>query len=380
MGMFGTIKSCALIAAVVVGSVAVSTQTFAAAGFYDLGPGATVSGLSQDGSVAAGTSGAGYFRWARGAGSINIGGTPPGGGAGGQAALSNDGRYISGTYLNPASALNEMSRYDHNTGQWTPLGGIGGISGTETSSGWGISGDGTSVVGLGWVSAGSANAIQWKSGGSTVGLGSTVTGRSTRANNVNVNGTVVVGWQDNTTGFRQGAVWNNGVQTLIFDTANNAMGEVGDVDAAGVYVAGHGVSANDFNGWRWSAGGGYQDLGRPAGTNATWRGSSTSISDDGSKVVGYYRPFPGPATLGRGFIWIDGVGNTDLNAYIDSFGIAYPAGFVFALPLSISGDGSTIAGLGSGGVGFVVTVPEPASLGWAGLGLAGMAARRRRSR
>ena len=75
------------------------------------------------------------------------------------------------------------------------------------------------AVGLGWVTAGRAEAMVVD--GSTVSsLGTTVPGRSTRANAADFDGSVIVGWQDSSTGFRQGAVWSNGMKfssaTILF--------------------------------------------------------------------------------------------------------------------------------------------------------------------
>ena len=67
-------------------------------------------------------------------------------------------------------------------------------------------------------------------------------GRSSRANGCNADGTVVVGWQDSTSGFRQGAVWNDGVQTLItLGTNGAALGEASGCSADGTWVVGNGV-------------------------------------------------------------------------------------------------------------------------------------------
>ncbi|MFM8732590.1 MAG: hypothetical protein ACKOGJ_08805, partial [Phycisphaerales bacterium] len=246
------------------------------------------------------------------------------------------------------------------TQSWTPLGGIGSSSGGEASSGWGISGDGTTVVGLGWISAGSAHAIRWQAATGMVSLGSTVTGRSTRANGCNTDGSVVVGWQDGSTGFRQGAIWRNGVQTLITWPGGAQLGEASACSSDGTVVVGNGVSSNSFQPWRWTAAGGAVSLGPPP--TAGWRGASVDVSADGRRVAAFYRPFPGPATFGQGFLWIQGEGFFNLNTYAASQGITVPAGVVLALPLGISADGYTIVGTArenNVAVGFVLDLPRP---------------------
>jgi len=316
----------------------------------------TVSGLSADGQVAAGTNSAGYFYWTAESGVVQIGGTSPGNGAGGQAKVSDDGSSVSGTALNQLSGLNEISIYDISSASWTYLGSIGGSSGSETSSGWNIAGNGLSAVGLGWISAGTAHAVQWTASTGLVDLGSTVLNRSSRANTVNVDGTVVGGWQDASSGFRQGAVWNDGVQTLVW--LNNAQsqraGEVGDLSSDGYWAVGSGVSTNGFQAWRWNMDSGCESLG--AWSNSTWRGASVAITADGSTIVGFYRPWPGPATFGQGFIWREETGLVSINDYAAEQGVD-TGGFTFALPLDISADGQAIAGLGKLGAqtkGFIL--------------------------
>lgn len=358
-----------------IGAVAVSGP--AAAQFWSLGAGASPGAVSADGSVVAGTNATQYFRWTRTGGLVTIGGAAPGvNAAGGQPGISADGRFVSGTVTNPVSGLFEAGRYDSTAGTWQPLGGIGGPSGSSTSSGWGISADGQSVVGLGWVTAGRAEAVQWRSSTNTmVSLGSTVSGRSSRANGVSADGNVVVGWQDGPTGFRQAAVWTNGVQQTLTGPGGELLGEAGRVSADGQWVVGIANSGTGNRTWRWSASTGTQFI--PSIFNAAWGGGATGISSTGV-VVGFHRPF-GPALFGEGFIWTETMGMMNLTSWVQSQGVTLPAGVVLSLPLGISADGLTIVGQGrtaSGAIGWVVTIPTPGTA--AVLVLGGLAASRRR--
>lgn len=338
-----------------------ATSVFASGTYYNLGTGLTAYGVSADGSLVAGY-GAQYFLWTADGGLVNIGGAPPGGGIGGRPDVSDDGSRVGGTAFNPASGLAELSYYDVAAQQWVHLGGIGGPCSTELSSGWGISGDGKHVVGLGWLTCSPAHATQWTEGTGTFDLGSTVPGRSSRANEVDFDGNVVVGWQDAASGFRQGAVWIDGVQTIILNAANNqVLGEASDVSADGTWVVGSGVSSNSFHAWRWSSATLGQSLGAPPVVG--WRGAATSISADGSRIVGFNRPFPGPATFGQGFIWTEAEGMVNLNTWAAAQGVMIPAGVVLALPLEISADGNTIVGVARNAnstFAFVVTIDPPA--------------------
>lgn len=347
--------------------------------YFNLGA-VTPRAASADGSVVTGDNNAQYFAWTAGSGVSLIGGTAPSvAGAGGQPSISDDGRYIAGTAINPSNANRyEMSRYDRQTGQWTNLGGIGGVSGSSVSSGWGISGDGNTVVGLGWVNAGTANAVRWNATSNlTESLGTSVAGRSTRANAVNGNGSVIAGWQDSSTGFRQGAVWVNGVQTLIADAQGNPASEASDVTTDGRWVVGAGNTGTGNQAWRWSAETGYENLGSLP--NNTARGSATGIADNGT-IIGFQRVGP-PAVSGDGFIWFPGVGMVNLTQLALNLGVPLPAGYRLALPLGISADGNTIVGIGAFqgsfiSSGWVITIPAPGSA--AVLAVGGLVAARRR--
>jgi hypothetical protein len=340
--------------------------------FTNLGAGLTPSAVSADGSVVAGTDFVQYFRWTAGTGVVPVGGVSASqGGVGGSATLSYDGRYFSGTTLNPITNKFEMSRYDGQSAAWQVLGSLGASSGQDASSGWGISGDGQQEVGLGWINAGSANGIYWTSQTGVVSLGTTVPNRSTRANATDYDGDVIVGWQDNTTGFRQGAVWTNGAQTLISGAGGSPLGEAGAVSADGKVVGGIGVSSNSFQAYLWSASGGATNLGH---LNPTYRGSVTGVSGDGKVAVGFDRPF-GPALFGRGFLWTAATGMVDMNTVAANAGINV-GNAVLSLPLAISADGLTVVGAGllnNQQIGWRLVLP-PAACGYQGYGYGAAAA------
>lgn len=318
------------------------------------------SDANSDGRVVAGYNLVSYWVWTAETGVVDIGGVAPGNGVGGQAEISDDGRFVCGSSINPKTGRGEAGRFDRASGAWQRLGGIGGSSGGETSGGWGVSGDGSTVVGLGWISAGTANAFRWRESTGMVSLGTTVAGRSTRANGCNLDGGVVVGWQDAQDGFRQGAVWNGSVQTLITWTNGSQLGEASACSADGSVVVGSGVSGNAFHPWRWSSAGGAVSLGPPP--TAGWRGAAVDVSADGTRIAAFYRPFPAPATFGQGFLWIGGEGLHNLNTYAAAQGVTIPAGVTLALPLGMSADGYTIVGTarqGTTNVAFILDLPRP---------------------
>ncbi len=337
--------------------------TNANAQFFELGSGLTATSASSDGSVVVGDNGGQNFMWTEGSGVVLIGGVAPQG-FGGQAAVSGDGTLISATRINPSTNLGELSSYNVATQTWTSHGALDSSSGSSASSAWGMSSNGLTIVGLGWINAGSAHAIKWTAAGGVEDLGSSVSGRSTRANAANSDGSIIAGWQDSPSGFRQGAIWTNGVQNLITHANGDRATEAGAISADGVWTCGGQGFSNDFQAWKWSDATGIIDIG-PAPTSG-WRGAATGLTADGSKAVGFYRPWPAPATFGRGFI------HTELDGMLDLTDLAITLGndlqgAILALPLGISDDGSTVVGVTNSGQGFVLRIPaEPLNNGCSG--------------
>ncbi|MCA9284089.1 MAG: hypothetical protein KDA22_02650 [Phycisphaerales bacterium] len=305
-----------------------------------------LEGISDNG-VGAGSFGTTeYFIWTVDGGMQLIGGTIPGNSVGGQGKISNDGLFVSGTSLNPDSGVNEMSRYDVTAGEWMLLGGIGDSCDSETSSGWAISGDGNSVVGLGWLGCADAHASQWTDGSGMADLGSTVVDQSSRANAANFDGSVVAGWQDGAG--RQGAVWVDGVQELIFKPAGGSAGEAYDVSGDGKWVTGLDIAGffGVGSAYRYNTETDMNESLPNLAVGGQSRMAGTGITDDGKTIVGGTWGL-GPATFGTAIIWREGIGTMKISEYLDELGVAYPDGYNFAFASAISSDGSWIAGWGS---------------------------------
>lgn len=331
-----------------------SSPVVAQGDFTLLGSGLFPNSVSADGSTVTGDNSFEYFLWTDSGGLQLIGGAPPQGN-GGRASVDWDATTVSGTYIDPLTGLGQSGRYDIATGQWTPLGGIGGQSGPSIGSGWGISGDGTTSVGLGWVDPGEAHGTSWTAATGLVDLGSTVFDRSSRANACDFDGNVIGGWQDAPTGFRQGAIWVDGVQQIVAN-GGSAMGEVSCVSGDGRWFGGLGVAANNREAYIYSDATGVTSLGHLAPTNS---GGTSGISADGKTAVGFDRPF-GPALFGQGFIWRPNTGITDINDVANLLGIN-TQGVTMSLPLAVSPDGRTIVGAGRQGfatVGWRLRLPE----------------------
>jgi len=352
--------------AVIIGAALVGTMPAQAEDVFWSFPQSTsgyAEGISDNG-VVAGSGLAGYFFWTVADGVEAIGGTPPGNGFGGQGKIANDGTRVCGAIVNPATNLSELSLYDVATATWTPMGGIGGSSGAESSSGWSISGDGQSIVGLGWVNGGTAHAIQWTEGVGVFDLGSTVGGQSSRASGVDLDGNVVCGWQDGNG--RQGAVWLDGVQVLIWADAGVPAQEALAVSDNGAYVTGigYGDFVNPGMTYRYDT---VQDLyeaipNLAAGGEQNMAGAGITAS--GSTIVGGTWAWGVPATFGTAFIWREGVGTVPLADYLGQVGVTFPPGYNFSFASDISSDGRWITGWGGFGFAadenFVVRIPDSA--------------------
>ncbi|WP_299275374.1 T9SS type A sorting domain-containing protein [uncultured Psychroserpens sp.] len=319
-----------------------------------LEPGLILTDVSNDGSIAVGHNNMENFIWTEANGVTFIGGVEPSF-YGGQTKINGNGSLVAATRINPSNNLGELSSYDITNQTWTSHGSLGSSSQGSASSAWAISSDGSTIVGLGWVNAGSAHAIKWTEVSGIEDLGSTVSGQSTRANAVNNDGSVIGGWQDNSDGIRQGAIWTNGVQTLLTHSNNDPAAEVGTLSDDGLWAGGGGQgSANNFQAWKWSQSTGIINIG-PSPVNG-WRGTTTGLSSDGEIAVGYYRQWPGPAAFGRGFIHTESEGLVDLTDYAISLDIDVQ-GAILALPLGLSDDGSTIVGVTNNGSGFIFRLP-----------------------
>jgi len=327
----------ALLAVVAVAPALAQTPTLTS-----LGSGNQPTGISADGSIVVGPG----FRWTSSTGVVGIGG------AGGHTAVSSDGSTIVSDAVDPVSGLVTAAVWAGGT-SWTNLGGLPSQSpcGNDLSSSYGVSADGAVVVGLGWVTGCDAHGFRWEQATGMVDLGSTVAGNSSRANAIAANDTTrIVGWQDTST--RQGARWDNGVQTL-FTFGAAPVGEALAVSPDGSVVVG---SFAGSQAWRWTAATGVQQIGVLPGFN--FGGYAFDLTSDGETIVG---------ACGFGFdrdafIWTPALGMVKLDDYLTGMGLDL-TGWDLGSATSISADGTVIAGWGNGPVsfieGWVVTLPGP---------------------
>ncbi len=336
--------------------ILLGTRAELRAQYFDIGSLVWASDVSNDGAVAGYAIGGAFYAFNFSQGLVNIGGSHDGS----SASISTDGNFIGGSAANPANGgLVEAGRYDRSIGTWSFLGSLGSSSGGSASSHWGSNSSGSISVGHGWVDSGTAHAVQF-SAGTVTDLGSTVPGLTSRANAVNDDGSVVVGWQDQASGIRAAAMWIDGIQSILDDGSGGVLAEAGAVTPDGQWIAGS-AGNGSLEAWRYNVE--TETLDR-LGLLAPLGGflSATGITDDGRTIVGFERPPPGIPSLGTGAIWLEGQGIFNLTDYVAGLGIALPSGVVLTTPLAISGNGRHIVGHASNGRGFLVTIPEPASI------------------
>lgn len=308
-----------------------------------------VGAVSDNGVVSMHTSAGAIYKWNAAGGLVQIGSITNGYPAAGRTIVSNDGTKISSSITNTATGFNEISTYDVATSTWVNRGGLvpTGWDGSVSST-WGMSTNGNTIVGLGFLTAANAHAVKWDEAGGMIDLGSMVPGRSSRANAINAAGTVIVGWQDEPTGTRSGAKWQDGVESFITDNNGNNVGEAGGISADGNTI----IGAANPNPYVWNAASGLIYITHP-NASFSFKGGATGISADGKKVIGYYRAFGAPPMSGEGFIWTAATGRINLNDYAASLGIA-TNGVTMGLPLAISQDGKKTAGSGTNASGQII--------------------------
>lgn len=330
--------------------------------------------------------------WRAGSGFEMIGG-PPGGFD--VVALSDDGSTVVGNVFVLDSPIGPHVEAAIWLGgdAWQPLGGLPSTKpcGTSFSSAYDVLGDGSKVVGLVWVGdvCRGAHAFEWTEDSGMVDLGSIVADRSSRANAISADGSMVVGWSDSSFGNRLGAYWKDGSDPVWFEPDGSpiAAGEATGVSSDGRFVVGGAYNDNSdplnpaskiFEPWLWSEETGVVPLGTVKGLRGALvdgQHYARDVSDDGRVVVGQDTLFQ----LGEqwAFIWTAENGIDMLQNFVrentdpDTAALLCDAERSPLLPpcpnwdlwntAAVSNDGKTIVGTGRNPDGlweaFKVTIP-----------------------
>lgn len=311
-----------------------------------LGPNfARASGISPDGLAVAGYGNNQAYYWST---------TFPawqatGDGRGSEAKVANSASFLSADTYDPNNSnRTTASRWDRSTGLWTPLPGLGGVSGSSVSTAYDMSGDGQTVVGLAWKTAGEAHAFKWTPAGGTVDIGLWLPGPgwSSRANAVSADGQWAAGL---ITSPQRAIRWNLAAGTGQYlgslEAGNTIYGSstAYGISSNGTWV----VGTSAYNAFRWSAATGMQSLGAIGTAGFGNAGFATAVSADGSVVVGW----SGANFLNsQAFIWRSGMSSVmKLQDYLLNNGVsdAYSQWLTLKYAADISDDGRFIVGWGT---------------------------------
>jgi probable HAF family extracellular repeat protein len=313
--------------------------------------------ISSSGMVVGGLITGGGFYWMPTTGVVYIGGKEAD-------SVSLDGTAIAGTAFDNRNL--EQAAIWQRAAEWRLLGSIvpnaqpcdALLSGTYDSSD-----DGKVLVGLAWNGCSIARAFRWEDSTGMVDLGSTVEGRSSRANGVSGDGKVVVGWQD--TPLRWGARWVEGRQTL-FQGPSGIVGEAQAANRDGTIIVGQtcefASAQNPFanqQAWSWTPGGGVQCLPPPrVRPTANFIGIAQALSEDG-RIVGGSQSFGLEA---EAVLWIDREPHY-LKDYLRANGVplAFEGWVNTGFVTGMSRDGRVLVGQGAGRrnfQGYIVILPS----------------------
>jgi hypothetical protein len=217
---------------------------------------------------------------------------------------------------------------------WQDLGGLPDDPGCDAflSNAFGVSGDGSIVVGLGWDNC-KGRAFRWTEATGMVELPQDGT-NSARANTISADGTVIAGWDEHSSfGNRRPSLWfSDGSEIVHVDGA----GEFYDITRDGSMAVGE----MNTEAMYWTADDGFVSIGKVV-NDPFFSARATGVSDDGSVIVGvsgdfFWGPF-------GGLLWTPDTGTIALEQYLIDAG-ATNIGDLWLEPTCISADGTTIMG------------------------------------
>ncbi|MDH4069883.1 MAG: T9SS type A sorting domain-containing protein [Ignavibacteria bacterium] len=302
---------------------------------YNLGSG-SLSGVSPNGLIAVGFDWfSGPFVWTEGTGKIVLGDAEA-------YAVTNDTMVV-GRFRDPNTLVNGqptlVAGYWKN-GEWTSIGGLPGVDPFDTewySHGYGVSDDGSTIVGMGWLPNYRVEAFYWTEATGIVSYGQDG-GYNSRANDANADGSIVVGWDGEDGGpDRRAYKWDPEPYFLGSFSPPYPVGESRGISPNGAYIVGQ-ADAQPFV---WTEADGMQRLidetVYPVG------GAALGVTDDGTIVGFVSRTF----SIAWAFYKPAGEDLRDLGEYLATEkGVEGLEKWNMYSANGISADGQTIAGWG----------------------------------
>jgi probable HAF family extracellular repeat protein len=293
--------------------------------------------LSGDGTVMAANYGGSIYRWTAAGGFQYLG---PGDPYSSSIGISRDGSTIisgrlgSGPATNPAiwnaSGVVDLGH---------PRNGCPQI-GNSWGSGYGLNANGTAAVGLAWTCT-AAEGFEWTAKTGNLSLGHPAGNHSSRASAISANGKTIVGFWEDPTGPRRPVRWVDGKHDLFL--GSKTIGEATAVNSDGTQIVGQSPGANGYGvAFFYSDKRGLITLGTLTHIT-TDQSIANGIADDG-RVVGWSGDQFGHGI--EAFTWTSSSSShmTKLASVLNKLGAKIPAGTILTDVVSISADGSTMAG------------------------------------
>ena len=291
--------------------------------------------LSGDGTVMAANYGGEIYRWTAAGGFQDLGQGDPNASSIG---ISRDGSTIISGHLPPhgfsrPALWNARGMVDLGH----PRNGCKKI-GNSWGSGYGVSASGKVAVGLAWTCT-DAEGFVWTAKSGNLSLGHPPGNHSSRASAISANAKTIVGFWEDPTGPRRPVRWVGGKHDLFLGTTT--IGEATAVNSDGTQIVGQSPDANGFEvAFFYSDKGGLITLGTLSHIVGD-QSIANGISDN-ERVVGWSGD-PFGAGI-EAFYWTSQGGMKKLATVLKKLGAKIPAGTTLTTAVSISADGSTMAG------------------------------------
>jgi hypothetical protein len=329
----------------------------------------TAVSMTADGSTVAGMHAffQGVYVWTAETGVQTLGPTS------GAPYLSRDGSALASDPFLPPDYLFDQNAYWTGgfwpNATWDPIPLAPGyaICGSSAQGVFGISDDGDTTVGLTWIDynmdgSGCEGASGFSANGGVVTvLDNSVNDDSTRANAVNADGSVIIGWMQTNT--REASKWVDGVQSFLCPSPVGAGGdnfctEGWDVTPDGSLMLTSMATPADFNtrATLVDQAGNYEQLPFPdAPFDPFWDSfSGWAVSDDGNTVVG---EFGGGGFFGSPpypVLWNRDLGMTiDVHVFLLGQGLDDLFFWFLEDATTVNSDGTIIAGSGTNPDGWI---------------------------
>ncbi len=307
----------------------------------------------------------------------------PGGSRNLALAVSSDGSVITGQSLTTGRSGFQAFRWTESTGP------IGLKDGGVDSRGYDISSDGSVIVGIDHINS-QIRPIQWAESTGIVPLfpssGGSNSSLATRANTISGNGLVVGGNSVIDNAISEAFVWSEstgriGLGDLPGGDFNSTVEDLTLDGSVAVGVGQVGATIADSLGFIWTSASGMTALEPLSGFGVS---EAYGISDDGRLIVGASGNGAATTFSGTATIWDADGSALSIQELLEAGGINMD-GWQLVSAYEISGDGSTIIGIGINPSGnreawraTINAVPEPSSLSLLGVIGAFTLLRRRR--